>query len=80
MAPIFSAAVGVAPQIIDDERLFQLRTSLEELELKVPLIRTYKTPKEVGEPVDIDRLVSLLEPWQSWAFEEQVRSYCVVWL
>ena len=79
MAPIYTAAIGVTPQIIDDERLSQLRNHLEELELRKPLRRNYKSPEEVEEPLDVDRLVSILEPWQSWVFEEQVsgRSYGV---
>jgi hypothetical protein len=72
MAPIYAAAVGISPQIIDDDRLRQLRKTLIEIELEVPLHRAYASPDEVELPIDIDRLVCLLEPWQSWVFEEQV--------
>ena len=74
MAPIYSAVVGVNPQIIDDERLRQLFNSLASIELKVPLHRTFTSPEEVTEPLDIESLVTLVEPWQSWMFEEQVRN------
>jgi hypothetical protein len=72
MAPIYAAAVGISPQIIDDDRLRQLRISLLEIELQVPLHRTYSSRDGVTVPLDIERLISLLEPWQSWVFEEQV--------
>ena len=72
MAPIFTAATGVVPQIVDDERLLKLQSQLEGLELLVPLRRRYSTPEEVELPIDIGRLISLLEPWQRWTFEEQV--------
>mmetsp|Transcript_3628 Transcript_3628/g.8298 ORF Transcript_3628/g.8298 Transcript_3628/m.8298 type:complete len:4344 (+) Transcript_3628:221-13252(+) len=72
MAPIFTAATGVIPQIVDDERLLQLQSELEGLDLLVPLRRRYSTPEEVELPLDIDRLISLLEPWQRWTFEEQI--------
>lgn len=72
MAPIYTAATGVIPQIVDDERLLELKSQLEKLELLVPLERRYATPEEVELPLDIDRLISLLEPWQRWTFEEQV--------
>ena len=65
MAPIYAAAVGISPQIIDDDRLRQLRKTLIEIELQVPLHRTYASPDEVELPIVIDLLVSLLEPWQS---------------
>ena len=75
MAPIYAAAVGVSPQLVDDDRLRELRSSLEAVEMQIPLHRrAYKTPEEVEKPLDIERLVSLLEAWQSWVFEEQVRS------
>ena len=72
MAPIFAAAVGINPQIIDDERLRQLMKSLSTVKLQVPLHRTYTSPEEVETPLDIDHLVTLLEPWKTWLFEEQV--------
>lgn len=77
MAPIYAAAAGVIPQIIDDERLRNLQSQLEEMELGVPLRRTYTTPEEVAEPPGIDHLLSLLKPWQGWGFEEQVRIFYV---
>lgn len=83
MAPIFTAATGVIPQIVDDERLLQLQSQLEGLELLVPLRRHYATPEEVELPLDIVHLISLLEPWQRWTFEEQVsisaRSFVCAW-
>ena len=72
MAPIYAAAVGINPQIIDDESLRQLRDSILSIELKAPLHRTFSTPEQVSEPLDIERLVVAVEPWQTWVFEEQV--------
>jgi len=74
MAPIFSAEVGITPQIIDDERLVNLRKSLAEIDVRVELGKTYPSPDEVEVPLDIDHFISLIEPWQSWTFEEQVGS------
>lgn len=75
MAPILTAAVGITPQIIDDDRLCQLRNDLFDLELKVPLGRSYSTSEEIKEPLDINRLVSIVKPWKTWVFEEQVRTF-----
>ena len=72
MAPIHAAAVGINPQIIDDENLRQLRDSILSIELKTPLHRTFSAPEQVSEPLDIERLVVAVEPWQTWVFEEQV--------
>lgn len=71
MAPIFSA-IGITPQIIDDERLQVLRSSLESVSLNKPLQNANPTSDPLDAPLDIERLVELLEPWQSWTFEEQV--------
>ena len=72
MAPIYAAAVGISPQIIDDVRLRQLRSSLLEIELQVPLYRSNSSKDAVVVPLDIEYLVTLLEPWQTWFSEEQV--------
>lgn len=77
MAPIFAADVGITPQIIDDVRLLNLRVALANLALRVPLGKTYSTPDEVEIPLDIDELIALIEPWQQWRFEEQVRRFIV---
>jgi hypothetical protein len=74
MAPILAASVGITPQQIDDERLRSLKTSLWGLEFRGPQDPAFSTPEEIAMPLDIERLVALLEPWQSWAFEEQVSS------
>ena len=71
MAPIF-AAIGITPQIIDDERLRVLRSSLESVVLNWPLHKADPNSETINVPLDIERLIALLEPWQSWAFEEQV--------
>jgi len=71
MAPIFST-VGITPQIIDDGRLGTMRNLLETVLLKVPLNYTDCASEEITMPLDIERIVTLLEPWQSWTFEEQV--------
>eukprot|EP00934_Nitzschia_sp_Nitz4_P006861 Nitzschia sp. Nitz4//scaffold116_size91068//11601//24470//NITZ4_004949-RA/size91068-processed-gene-0.22-mRNA-1//1//CDS//3329533551//6851//frame0 len=80
MAPILTGEVGIAPQIIDDERLLQLRKSLTDLKLLVPLRRSDSTTTsdrmdsilDDVPPVNVERLVQLLEPWRMWDFEEQV--------
>jgi hypothetical protein len=75
MAPILSTAIGVTPQIIDDPRLRQLLNRLDEFEPnKVSASSTKpQSAEEVIAPLDITKLVSLLEPYQTWIFEEQVR-------
>lgn len=72
MAPILSSSLGITEHIIDDQRLRSLRSSLQELRLKAPLDANYSSPEDVVVPLDIERLVELLEPWRSWTFEEQV--------
>ena len=72
MAPILVKAVGITPQIIDDENIRQLRTSLLELKTEIWPQRTFSSSDEVPIPEDIDRLVELLETVQRWIFEEQV--------
>lgn len=73
MAPILSTAVGVTPQIIDDPRLRKLIEVLNEFEPK-QLCDRVKTNKanEVIAPLDIAALVAVIEPHQTWSFEEQV--------
>ena len=72
MAPILSASIGVNPQILDDERLRSLRKSLEDLEMKNRSSSEIASSEDISVPLDIERLVALLEPYQSWNFEEQV--------
>ena len=72
MAPIF-ATIGITPQIVDDERLIALRSSIGSVTLDGTFNESSQTSKTPRMPIDIERLVGLLEPWQSWAFEEQVR-------
>ena len=72
MAPIYSSEIGIIPQIIDDERLVRLRNDLSELKLETPLGTTYISPDEAQAPLDIEKLLVLVDPWQSWVFEEQV--------
>ncbi len=74
MAPILATSVGVSPQQIDDERLRRLKVSLLELELRGQVDSAFSSSEEISMPLDIERLVALLEPWQSWPFEEQVSS------
>jgi hypothetical protein len=88
MAPIIALPRGVTPQIIDDDRLIRLRQSLEEIELMdVPSSSSSVDGKvnnhdeeeekltsyEQIKSLDVERFVSLLEPWQVWPFEEMVR-------
>jgi hypothetical protein len=75
MAPIFTADVGITPQVIDDSRLLDLRKALAAIELRVPLGKAYSTPDEVELPLDIDQLITLIEPYQQWKFEEQVSCF-----
>ena len=75
MAPIFTADVGITPQVIDDSRLVDLRKALATIELRVPLGKSYTTPDEVELPLDIDQLITLIEPYQQWIFEEQVSRF-----
>ena len=71
MAPIF-AAIGIIPQIIDDKRLGLLRINLESICLNERSGTDDRKPDSLNPPLDIERLVGLLQPWQSWTFEEQV--------
>jgi hypothetical protein len=74
MAPILSTAVGVTPQIIDDPRLRQLIETLNEFQPQMPLGRKQPvTPDDVTAPFDIAKLIAVIEPYQAWKFEEQVR-------
>jgi hypothetical protein len=72
MAPIHLTSVAVTRQVVDDEQLRTLRKSLEDLKLKCPLSPDVESLEQVSIPLDIEQLVSLLEPWMSWPFEEQV--------
>lgn len=70
MAPIFPS-IGVTPQIIDDERLRALKTGLESIIFNASSY-AHLTSEPINVPLDIERLAELLEPCQSWVFEEQV--------
>ena len=73
MAPILSTAVGVTPQIIDDPRLIDLLEKLNEFEPKNLIDRKHpQSADEVIALLDITKLVAVIEPYQSWIFEEQV--------
>ena len=72
LAPIHGAAVGVSPQAIEDDRLRNLRDALLAIEIKETFHQNFASPAEVIEPFDVSRLVSELDPWQTWVFEEQV--------
>lgn len=77
MSPIVTRPIGITPQIIDDDRLIRLRISLEEIELT--LTDRSSTSMSVGDEVpdlpllEVEKFLSLLEPWQDWPFEELVR-------
>ena len=71
MAPIFPS-IGITPQIIDDKRLKSLRSNLESLPLNKQLRNVDPVSDPLNAPLDIERLVALLEPWPTWTFEEQV--------
>jgi len=74
MAPILATAVGVSPQIIDDPRLRRLLAKLNAFEIKGLYQQvSYASSDHVKVPLDnMDELVTLLEPHQTWIFEEQV--------
>ena len=71
MAPIF-ASIGITPQIIDDERLRTLRKNLQSTSFKNILDNTNQIITTPMIELNIERLIRLIEPWQSWTFEEQV--------
>lgn len=72
MAPILSTAVGVTPQIIDDPRLQKLIEKLNEFKPQQHDEIQLKKSDGLPAPLDIATLVALVEPHQTWAFEEQV--------
>lgn len=84
MAPILSTAVGVAPQMIDDPSLLRLLRKLNEFEPKELFgQKKNESEEEVIAPLDIAKLVSVIDRYQSWVFEEQVRlisldSACII--
>ncbi|CAB9503919.1 Probable E3 ubiquitin-protein ligase hulA [Seminavis robusta] len=71
MAPILSTAVGVTPQIIDDPRLRKLIETLNGFQPH-PQRNPPQTSDDVVAPLDVAELVAVVEPYQSWHFEEQV--------
>ena len=75
MAPILAAEIGTPPQIIDDQRLVDLRSALAAIEDQVEPGKSYSSAEEVEVPLDMKHLLSLIEPWQSWTFEEQVSAH-----
>jgi hypothetical protein len=63
MAPVKANAIGIIPQIIDDDELSKLLRHLNSIQVMS------------GDDVtvdEIDRLVSVLEQHPKWTFEEQV--------
>lgn len=76
MAPILAAEIGIPHQIIDDTRLVELRSALASIEDRVKPGKKYASPEEVELPLDISHLLSVIEPWQTWTFEEQVSTCC----
>ena len=83
MAPIYAGDIGITPQIIDDEQLVTLRNAFATTipfyqSILVDNPPTYTSPEQVPEPLDIGKLVALVEPWQTWKFEEQVSKSSVV--
>ena len=61
MAPVKATAVGITPQIIDDPELKELLQRLN----------SFSSNHDVTMEADV--LVSLLEQYEKWRFEEQVR-------
>jgi hypothetical protein len=72
MAPIMATGTGIIPQRLDDERLGVLLESLR----CIPNFTKNVADADVARvPCQrlLEQLVPLLEPLQSWVFEEQVR-------
>lgn len=65
MAPVTATAVGITPQTIDDVELAALLKSLN----------SFRLPSNDIDGDDILRLVSIVEKYPEWQFEEQVSSY-----
>lgn len=66
MAPVKATAVGIAPQAIDDSELSTLLETLNNFELNAA------EDIENASTDEINRLVSVVEPYPEWQFEEQV--------
>jgi len=67
MAPVKNNALGFAPQMLDDPELIKLIKELSSVE-----ITNVRECRMEAPPVDIERLVALVEPHPTWTFEEQV--------
>ena len=67
MAPVKNNALGFAPQMLDDPELIKLIKELSSVE-----ITNVRECRMEAPPVDIERLVALVEPHPTWPFEEQV--------
>lgn len=71
MAPILSTAIGVTPQIVDDPKLAYLIETLNGFQTLAER-KPADDLDNVDTPVDVDKLVKILEPYETWPFEEQV--------
>lgn len=73
MAPVKATSVGVAPQIIDDIKLVHLLERLNSFEIHItPSSEMAADQPQSLPPLNIDALISELNPYPSWRFEEQV--------
>jgi len=68
MAPVKATAVGITPQIIDDEELSKLQKTLNSFSIN-------NTGADLNESSEIHRLLELLNNYSEWKFEEQVDLY-----
>jgi hypothetical protein len=68
MAPVKTTPLGVTPQIMDDPKLSDLQKAFDE----VKLLDDDLSHGEDETPVDVDHLVSIIEKYPKWVFEEQV--------
>ena len=79
MAPILAKASGVIPQVIDDENLRTVLTSLNALQPVPDDAPVVSSDQPL--PSGILELCTILEPWhKEWRFEEQVciDIFCIV--
>jgi hypothetical protein len=72
MAPISATGTGIIPQRLDDERLVALLENLRGIPNFTQNVADADVAQNPCQRI-IEQLVPLLEPLQSWVFEEQVR-------
>lgn len=66
MAPVKATAVGITPQIIDDNELSKLQETLNSFSIK-------NLDANLDQSFEVDQLLKMLKNFSEWKFEEQVR-------